>query len=237
MNFFSETITYKRAGQYLAEFADELKDIFSLHLGGTLLAAPLKEWATMPGFSGVMTWFCLDKSNPLAAKVFLAFEKKIDFVIPRPDPSKPLEPETDNLLIPSQRFGYSLRSIKDYETFLRNHKMAPPIENALLHSVSVMRYFKEYLDADPIKPFQRYGYGYFENSPDGGNKDIIKNFLATTGLEYVRYYFGFCPRAEADPNFIRIILVPVDKEGKNISEQSILSDPPLVQKSVPPPPL
>jgi hypothetical protein len=227
--FLTEPISYLEAGKYLADIKDStLRNVYKTHLGGTFKYNKLKKFSELDGFSGLMFWFCLDQNN-----LFLACEPKFNFVYPKNDVvfSENLQPEQDTLLKPgSVPFGVDLNGISDHVQFLKNHSRATHLGDKSIRKSKVIELKGNYVKDPKFKYHQKYGHAYF-----GNEEGYVTNFLNIDGIKNVRYYFGY--GTTYVPNYIRLILVPVNSRGENIQLKKSGSSGELLQRSVPPPPI
>jgi len=222
-------ISYKDAGLYLQNIKDiDLKMEYKNYLGGTFNVKEFKNQAQKKEFSGLMFWFCLDSNG----KLYLGWEPKFNFEYPnnKPDESASLEPIQNNLIIPSQLFGRDLNDNVDHEIFVRTHNCNPPLLDDHLKKEDAILYKRNFLNHKIYKTHQKYAHAYFEDKEE----KFVQNFLNITGIEHVRYYFGYDNTEK--PNYIRVFLAPVDAIGANIQIKDFRSKGELLQKSVPPPP-
>lgn len=103
---------------------------------------------------------------------------------------------------------------------------------------SVLKACKSFQDKGPRQasmiPYNQLPFGLFENKNVSTDVDDFLN----TDLPYIRYYFGYEP--DLIVNKIRVILIAVNKEGKNslpsVERRAILDseDPIILQTSWPP---
>lgn len=225
----TDPISYTEAGQYLADIKDnDLLTVYEKNLGGTFKANKLEKFVKEVGFSGLMFWFCLDNQN-----LFLACEPKFNFTYPEDDVvfSENLEPEHENLIQPGGGpFGKNLRGLGDHVGFVKNHSQSPHLQDRNINKRDVTKFKKKYEGDSRFKYHQKYGHAYF-----GNEEGYITDFFGIDGLKNVRYYFGYGDSYR--PNYIRLILVPVDSNGANIQVKKIGRSGELLQRSVPPPPI
>lgn len=233
-SMFTEPLPFDEAAEYIDNFPAAIKPFFHEHLGGTVSADAFRRMVDISNFSGVMSWFCWDNLNPLSPKLFLAFEGLSDFEMTE-DPAvvAALRPKTGDLIVPGNRFGHSMPSdVSDIKTVLMDHQIFPLADDETLTDVEAWDRTVNYLDLPLILSYQKYGMSYFENKT--GTKNYITNLVAASNVHYIRYYFGFSH--DGFPNRIRVLLVAVDDQGRNISEDSTGHETTLLQKSWPPPP-
>jgi len=223
----TEPISYEDAGKYLADIKDpDLLKVYETHLGGTFKANKLKNFVKKDGFSGLMFWFCLDNNN-----LFLACEPKFDFQYKGDEIfSTNLEPTQKKLIIPGEKaFGHDLKNVTDFEGFVKNHSQPNHLQDKEIPKLKVKNFKLKFEKHDLYKNHQKYGHAYFENK-----NNYVKDFFSIEGLKNVRYYLGYGDSYK--PNYIRVILVPVDSVGNNIKLNKKEKKGELLQKSFPPPP-
>lgn len=227
-SILSGSISYDEAGKYLQDINDkELLKVYENYLGGTFKANKLKKFVETDGFSGLMFWFCLEDEN-----LFLACEPKFKFTYPQNDVvfSENLEPEHENLIKPgSKPFGKKLKGVNDFVKFVKDHKLSTHLQDKSILRKDVKAFKIKYEQDKRFKGHQKYGHAYF-----GNEEGHVTDFFGIDGIKNVRYYFGYGDSYR--PNYIRVILVPVDSQGLNISKKKAGFAGELLQKSVPPPP-
>lgn len=222
---------YRDGSIFIRNIPLRIKPIFNYHLGGTFTRPTFDKLVNVPDFSGIMLWFCYDDAT---AQIFLAIESKTNFVYPKKDEQAVanLQPigtgMNGNLFIPTQFFGQKIDDVT--EVFLRSHTLSGPTTDDELDLVSVGTLNKKFLGHPLLGPHQKYGHAYFENT----NNEVV-DFINQADVRYIRYYFGYDSMDK--PNYIRVILVPVDRKGKSIEiKLDRVTGADLLQKSWPPPP-
>lgn len=176
-------------------------------------------------FNGVMAWTCWNEySIPGIPDFFLSFELNDSYLA---DARVPF-PDMRELMRPSQVFAHKGEAA---DILLPNHQTDPTkIVDHVITRQEVMQYCANYESkgpADATGPFNKYPYGFFENE----STNDVADFLAQPGIVFIRYYFGYDPSLTTS-NRIRLLLVPVDKDGKNIFNDDVV----MLQHSWPPPP-
>jgi hypothetical protein len=228
-SIFNHLIPYSQAGSYLNNIKDsKLLELCKTHLGGTLSVSHFHTWEKEPDFSGIMIWFCLDSSS----KLFLAFEGKSGFKYPSEDPAQAgrIKPVSKKLIKCNLNFGHDLERESDREQFLRKHVAEAVSSEEYASNAEVEEGSKKFLSNPVFSQFEKYGFAYF-----GNDEGHITTFLGQPGIEFIRLYLGFDPSLPI--NNIRIIMVPVGKEGNNLEFDDQRSEYQLLEKSVPPPPV
>ncbi|MHA7130100.1 hypothetical protein [Algoriphagus namhaensis] len=237
-----------------ADYAESMIKSYCQEMGGKAISQTLggqiskfgflggREVKFVPTYKGVMAWFCLEESGEL----FLAFEefdmyrKEKEASIIRWDTIfsfKKLNRSYEVFDIPKLVLDGEDSILEIKPEVIRRTNSEEEGELSIWQVWSRKNRFKR--DYKPEKVSVRYGnrypYGFFENEI---NLDIA-DFLAQDGLEKVRYYFGIDSdnQVYTRTNAIRIILVGVNKEGKNIIKGTEKNPTPIIlQKSWPPPP-
>lgn len=176
-------------------------------------------------FNGVMAWTCWnDFDIPGLPSFFLAFEVNDSYL----DSARVPFPDMRELMRPSHVFNHGGEAI---DIMMAGHQTDPKlIVDYVITRQEVMQYCQNYESRGPSDSsgaFNKYPYGFFENE----SSNDVSDFLAQPDITFIRYYFGFDP-ALTTSNRIRLILVPVDKYGKNIFNDKAV----LLQHSWPPPP-
>ncbi|MCR9015513.1 hypothetical protein [Aquiflexum gelatinilyticum] len=126
-------------------------------------------------------------------------------------------------------FGVDLNGISNYVQFIKNHSRATHLRDKSIPKSKVKELKDNYVKDPKFKNHQKYGHAYF-----GNEEGYVTNFLNIDGIKNVRYYFGY--GTSYVPNYIRLILVPVDSRGENIQFKKSGRSGELLQKSTPPPP-
>jgi hypothetical protein len=237
-------ITFDEAVKLVSNFVKELNPKQNkIPLGGTIekdslygKTKTLKFSRTL--FKGNMAWMCWNEpSIGNYPKFFLAFEENDSYL----DGAEVPFPDMTELMMPSNIFGYNNEIITDLisDHFIDIHTTS--YRDALIDRDSevldLVQNFKDNGPKDQNKqPYNKYPYGFFKNSTN----DIV-DFLRQPDIAFVRYYFGFDDTTQyhKETNRIRIILIGVDKDGKNITPtgaRATRTDVVMLQKSWPPPP-
>jgi hypothetical protein len=178
-------------------------------------------------YNGNMAWFCWnDFEISDYPPFFLSFETNDSYEI---NPT-PRYPDMRELMMPSNVFAYAGENLG---YLLANHMIDKTLYvDRVITRGEVMQLSQNFIDRGPSDghgKFNKYSFSFFENE----KSNDVQNFLNQPGLEFIRYYFGFEPKYE-ESNRIRIILVAVDENGRNI-----FNDDPatyILQHSWPPPP-
>ncbi|MBL0103734.1 MAG: hypothetical protein IPP51_08245 [Bacteroidetes bacterium] len=181
-------------------------------------------------YKGTLAWFCHIQGNVPA--YFIAMEERTDV-----DPNNyPTEPISEGLSCPDSFFNYNGGiDLSSVQKFLEDHTTdINSVSDYAVSKADVIEYSGSFMLNFPRdendEPYNHYPFGFFE---DGTDHDIENAFLGIPGIAYFRYYFGFDSRDR--PNRLRLILVAVDKDGKNITRISPTGDyAPMIQKSWPP---
>lgn len=252
---FSGDLTIKNMSEYriTADYAESMIKSYCQEMGGKAISQTLggqiskigflggREEKFVPAYKGVMAWFCLEEFGELflAFEEFDKYDKKKEASIIRWDTifsSKKLIRSYEVFGIPKLGLNKDINILEMKPEFIRRTQVEEEGELSIWKVRSRKnRFLREYKPELKKARFgNKYPYGFFENEI---NNDV-RDFLAQDGLEKVRYYFGIDSENQAynKTNAIRIILVGVDKEGKNLIGTEKNRSPIILQKSWPPPP-
>lgn len=248
----SKPIPFDYAAQLIYNFLNELplNGISNMSIGGTFPANDF--FSFTQEFIATQLWFCFNPLDTgLHPELFLAVEKVKHAWDPKNIPDTPanefLQRPLNTFRFPSNLDRTKLDVVK---TFLMNHQDG---NSPYMQDISrgfVKRYAGIYksLFGDNAENYCKHPLGYFvaEGQEGGKSQPYFREFLKpdTNEIKHVRYYFGYENRVDPEfddkPNRIRIVLFPVDSNGKNIV---VLPDPEnkieasvILQKSFPPPP-
>ncbi|MBN7813106.1 hypothetical protein J0A68_19280 [Algoriphagus sp. H41] len=230
----SYRISLEEAAKLILAFLNE-RNLIDLArneaIGGTVSEAAIRGVGLE--YFGCMGWYCRDNSGRFP-KLFMAFEDgsyKVGDVAS--------EPRATTLFYPASTFTYSGRI--DYDSvvdMLLSQQMPlsiPPDKEIDKDDVSFLLH--NFPTDENEVPYNKFRCSFFENR-GFVNRDVM-DFLGYTGLKAVRYYFGYDESdSHKESNRIRIVLVGVDDEGKNIitAEAPTTNTPRILQNSWPPPP-
>lgn len=235
------------------DYAESMIKSYCQEMGGKAISQTLggqiskngflggREEKFVPTYKGVMAWFCLEESGELflAFEEFDKYDKKKEASIIRWDTifsSKKLIRSYEVFGIPKLGLNKDINILEMKPEFIRRTQVEEEGELSIWQVwTRKNRFISDYKpEKVKVRYGNRYPYGFFENEI---NSDI-RDFLAQDGLEKVRYYFGIDSENQAynKTNAIRIILVGVDKEGKNLIGTEKNRSPIILQKSWPPPP-
>ncbi len=208
----SYQITLAEAVDYLYNF-NQNSDLLSIAqntaFGGTFAAPTLP---TDPD-KGLMFWFnWIDTVG--ANQFFLAYQTYDD----QGDGIRMELPVLSaDLRIPDETFLYSPvgTSKTDIENFILNHDTKIPPQSTLTSQASVQGQTQDFLDHFPSGTENRLNIRphIFYSARSTGSD--FADLLSQSGAAGLRYYFGLEPKMSFI-NQIRIILVAVDSNGKNI---------------------
>jgi hypothetical protein len=178
-------------------------------------------------YNGNMAWFCwndfgITKYPPF----FLAFETNDSYETT----ALPRYPDMRELMVSQNTFAHSGQNVG---YLLGNHQInTSSYTDIVIPRQEVMQFVQNFTDRGPgdaSGKFNKYPFAFFENEKSSD----VKNFLEQPGISFVRYYFGYDARYSAS-NRLRVVLVPVDAQGKNIFNDSPSTV--MLQHSWPPPP-
>ncbi|HKL02083.1 MAG TPA: hypothetical protein VJ911_00355 [Cryomorphaceae bacterium] len=165
-------------------------------------------------WSGKMGWYCWDTRLPHAYHpFFLAFEQFNHY----DSTAVPGQPGHDYLQVANDQFTYVTGQNIGQLLLNQQQAFSNPI-NQKVTKAEVIPFVHNFANNFPPygsnSPFNTQPFGFFNNSPIGGGQCDWEAFIGQTGLQAIRYYFGY-DSSEA-VNKIRIILVGVDTYGKNM---------------------
>jgi len=189
--------------------------------------------------AGALLWFCFNQKEPGDRQWFLAASKAGGYT-----PAVTRE-ASDDLWKPYDFFKYTgaSKDTTDVLTFIESHQYGAPGKSPVLPQAEARMQVEDFMTTllpsfDP-KPGQlmKYPFCFFgEMSADFQ----IKKLLDQPGAIGVRYYFGYENKNEYGyeiNNKIRVILVAIDKYGKNILLGNKDGDGDImIEKAFPPPP-
>ncbi|MCV9385987.1 hypothetical protein [Reichenbachiella ulvae] len=228
-------ITFEDAVKYIEAFVNhrELETVArEMALGGTILRQGIYGGIeTLVKDTGNAGWYCLNDENSDFPKLFLSFEENDQY-----EEDRRLEsPVKENLHCPVKAsvFKYSGDgSTQDIFNLLSTHtdKREPISMN--INQSEVLSFKTNFLNNSVFKKYMQVPYGFFENR---NHPEVLELFVNNSNIVYIRYYFGFDENVD---NKIRIILIGVDKQGKNIvpeiKSQVLLDDDKILENSWPP---
>ena len=185
-------------------------------------------------YNGHMAWFC---SNDFGLneypKLFLAYEQNDSYQ----KGDEVAFPDMRKLKCPSEVFIIP-QNVPNLDQWLADHTIDPRrLPNQYVDKVidrsMVMQFASNFKQSNLFGGFNKFSFSFFENEKSMD----VNAFLKTPGLTYIRYYFGYDNAQKYDTsNHIRIILIAVDINGKNIVTNKRDSDVVMLQHSWPPPP-
>jgi hypothetical protein len=240
--FVSDPFTLKASGEAGTYF---LKQHYPLQIiarrvafGGTFgadnFAVPMSPADTS---AGVKLWYCYNPSDKDYPKLFLALERIANY-----NENDPLESPKTPCIVPStfkyDEKGEDPEDVKKYMKKQQNQTRSPKYTIEPSKVIEFSNNFKSLISIispdDPIHGIDslcQYPIAVFKYKP------AYETFMSKKP-DSVRYFFGLAKVRQHKPNYIRTILVGMDKNG-------IINDQPenqetygiLLQKSVPPPPI
>ncbi len=206
----------------------------SFAAGGTF---PADLFRVSPDSSGIILWHGFD---PATNEVFLSLEQLKSYDVY----NLPKRPTGKKLIRSSSTFKSA--AVKQFdrtsvETYLRNEVITDntteEIDNVTLqkHITSFDSLLSTMPDSNGEK-YNQYLFSFFHDNRDG----TFEKFLNQAGKSgYVRYYFGYDEKDK--PNRIRVILVAVDAQGRNVTSINrsgrTQEDGLTLQRAFPPPPI
>ena len=182
-------------------------------------------------YKGYMSWYCRNPEGGNFPKLFMAFEDG-EYEIA----NVPENPRLINLAYSGSTFVYenqpTIQSVK--QMLLTDSR--PLKEDKKISNQEVSRLINNMPKDGAGINYNEYPCSFFEN------RGVLNNDmddLLTEKVVAVRYYFGYDndPKYK-DSNRIRIIMIGVDENGKNIltGESPAIATSEIVQNSWPPPP-
>jgi hypothetical protein len=234
----TKPIGYELAAKHLDLLQQKREKVqFLSSAGGMFRLEEFKNWIKQENnFSGIMCWFCLDEDS----NFFLAIEPRFNFKYDESSLDQ-IEPICEKLIIPNQILSNEIfegdrLDFVEIERRLRSFKEDMPViwkKEATNEEVFTWKEnFKR--SVQNSTELSTYGFTYFSKEGLDGNP-YLNQFLNQPKIKMVRYYFGLW---DYEFNKLRVILVPVNWKGQNISPEKnyILGDDNLLQFSWPPPP-
>ncbi len=228
-------VPFDDAVKYIDAFVNGFPQVaFNEALGGTLVKDRIdgtKE--NFKQYRGNMAWYCYNAdATPPNPKLFISFEETNEYE----EPKEVREPDLEILRCPSYESIFKYQG-GDIAAMLKSHQ--PQIgdpEDQSISKNSVIQLKNNFLKHPKLGDKNKRPYGFFENKEI---KDIEK-LIDFPGVEYIRYYFGYIPGK--DTNEIRVILIGVDENRKNLLppeekktvEELDDNDPLILQTSWPP---
>ncbi|MGM0943968.1 MAG: hypothetical protein ACQEW9_02230 [Bacteroidota bacterium] len=245
-------ISYVLASEYIKNLVEEgILESFDQVIGGVFEAKKLKKWSRKKKFPGLMFWYCLD---PETKKPFISIERvKNKFKYEQ-------DGDTRNLPGDEMGRGRKCRLSKNFNHMRFINKNGESLKNEILEFLitdsgkpSDTFERKSFAETAELvnefrneKSYHQSGFAYFtfseDTPPEGQDPTTYRKFISEffdqgENVKYIRYYFGYEPSYSKDN--LRLILVPVDKEGRNFlpkDKQGLISEdgPVLLQYSWPP---
>ncbi len=190
-------------------------------------------------YYGTMGWMCRNNGNEKFPKFFLALEDgKYNIG------NVPGSPQSETLACPNHTFKYE-REVNEANVVEMLKQDTHGLDKTKIENLkddkidwkSVVSFIYK-IPSDPIgNLYNWYPCSFFENR--GKVNNDITDFMGDDRIRAVRYYFGYddSDKSYFDSNRIRIILIGVDENGKNIiPEDRKVATSSLLESSWPPPP-
>lgn len=242
----SYIITLREAVKFVKAFVDECGTAARNEALGGVISKPglygrQKNQKALEIFRGNMAWFCYNTKMEDYPKLFLSFEYSNEY---EPD-NIPDRPDSDNLVCPIADSVFQYKEDgQGIESLLRTQELKNP--NAPVDQIISLEKVKEFTENYKGHSIlgtrlNQHPCGFFENAE---HQDISR-FMAQDGLKYIRYYFGYGKSDKYENSRIRVVLIGVDRYGKNIVPNGLderpddKNDEPIpiiLQKSWPPHP-
>lgn len=196
-----------------------IKDLESLRIETRKVKSKFFEIDTYDVYKGLAFWHCWKSGDTLEdSEHFLAFEVNDNLIL---DPNYPQQyPDADILARPFEIIKKPSVSINELLK-ASSDKFDPTSGEKIIkkgfsygEEGTVHRMSSDFITDGPRRIFTPYNqkpFGLFENRIYSRE---VEEFIDQEGLEYVRYFFGF--NRETEINTIRVILIGVDKNGKNM---------------------
>lgn len=185
-------------------------------------------------YYGSMGWYCRNLNGGDFPKFFLAFEDG------EYDPENvPEEPDNEKLYYPKHTFTFNKTVFSETDVFeMLKKDQFPLVGEDEISKNKVIEFAKNKPIDHFNRQFNKYSCSFFENLKV--DKNDVSDFLKIKEMVAIRYYFGYddSDLSHSLSNRIRIILIAVDKTGKNIAPENNLTIDSifLLQNSWPPPP-
>lgn len=246
--------SYKEASKFIFKLNEEgLASEFDYQLSGVFRADKIKNWIEKEKTSGIMFWYGVKEGG---RDPFITFERK----------GKKFKFSNSNMVnyLPNRPWKnpVGIRTIQDVERFdkdaldnekkiedamrTKNEKPVKGFKRADSFKVRKMR--NDFKAIVSEKNESTLGFTFFSLSEEKGisvddstKKKHWELFFEQGEVKYIRYYLGFNEEKAVNP--ICMILVPVDKDGKNFSMNNLKDDvgflngePMLLEFSWPPKP-
>lgn len=235
----SHIISFSDAVTLVGGFIRELRaHAVHVSLGGTISKEAIDGGESLikanRPYTGNMGWFCLNRENNNYPKLFMAFEKNNDYQ----RGTMVNAPAKNTLICPDKNSTFTFNTAGNTEEFLRSHSTsAQNMVDKRITKQEVINFKENFRSHELFSLLNLRPYGFFEN--DGQMEGDVMKFLLQPNLKYIRYYFGYDKAERYKEGRIRVILVGVDENGKNLvpggSPQFIARKNVILQKSWPPP--
>lgn len=240
--FISDIYSYSEAAKFLdnlnpASYPAAKEKYLA---GGTFEIDEISKWVNTEGFSGLMFWFGLNLEY--APHYFVGVEPEYNFVYDEKQVNN-YSPKNQYILVSGNPFSYQEPTNRDFENFLRTDIQSVQNQDFYIDKAEMNNFIASFFKEGFYQKFQKYSMAYFHDEIEEENQFIFKNvfkfFLNQGNVKYIRYYLGFSE--EDSPQFLRLILVPVDSNGCNLNLIKDgffvgFSEPQTLQRSWPPPP-
>lgn len=241
----ADLITYHSAAKHIDAVPRvmETNNSKQYFCGGTYCIDLFWYWANLPGFSGLMFWYGLDP-NQTDKRFFVGAEPKFNFEYKETQTSY-YSPSADVLIRPGDEFSYSIPGNREFEKFLKNHKLQIHFQDKFISNSEMKRFNNEFKNDPFYGKLQPFGFAYFHDkySDSEGEKSFFRHFITQSDIKYLRFYLGYEKfiNNNEEFEFLRLMLVPVDDKGKNTTVlkypiSPIFNQVMVLQKSWPPPP-
>lgn len=214
-------VNLDQANQYIENFIDTYEQVASNKaLGGNLEKGTFNQAITSEK-DGMAAWFCWnDGTNSNFPSFFMAFEAITDY-------SKTnglSQPENNSLIAPGSTFTFSG---SNKGSVLNHHSSdVNSIDNSVISKANVVTMNENFVVE--FNENTSYPYSFFNSIDD----DDLEDFVNQNDLEYIAYFFGYSNEEKYSNNKLRLILTPLDGDGKVITSANAI----YLQKSWPPPP-
>ncbi|MDZ4824516.1 MAG: hypothetical protein SH856_13745 [Flavobacteriales bacterium] len=181
-------------------------------LGGHISVQNFYAPAPLAPFGGTLNWLCW-KNGRAVAEIFIASEKGVAY-----DPSnKPAAPVSTTLYRNSTFTYAGAIDQASVAAYLQGHTHAmqadTPMTRIEVAAVSGNNFLNHLPGNMPGNNYLDYAFAFFAD-----NDTSIATFLAQTpGVQYLRYYFGMS--IISGVKGLKVILVPLDASGRNITSQ------------------
>lgn len=196
-------------------------------LGGTFTKSTFLQF-TDDRSESLLLWYCFQRpvDESEQEKLLIALENH-PVIIPDENPPKPSPLQ----IISSDHFLFDGQGTSAGVTdFFENQSIRVPIIDITINRILTRVWMYDFIEDFPpgrLNPFNNNTYAYINNTTNFEIQAFIKQ---SDEIAAVRYFFGFDDKAI---NKIKVIFVPVDAAGKNITRFADGSEPYYLDRAQP----